>query len=535
MAKQQGQGQAFRKNLHPPLSDRISPKNLALLANRSLGDHFLFFSFFFCVKSIFSSARMNKLKIVGKFFKKDHYLNPDLCLGSAEDIDKGLIIGISPPDSQNYITISIKLGKEIKFNGDRIAYRVNCDSFFRTPYTKNRPSKKQLYNLVLQGVDELNNYIDSLPINQFSHKKHIYPDFAFLENDLQKSIDLWNTHYNEPFKRSNSRVVFKDLPSIPNTKLFKGRVTKEQEILQKLQSGLEISNEDEIIIDELRDFYRELRDSLTKLNFNSLTHRERKELKEYIDTVFKFTPLVVSEENVGTIYRIVKNRNLKVERITNRNQLINPPLKIVKKLKIHNRANTDRSTVMYCSTDLKATFLEVRDISDCFTLGVWKPINVLKSYIIPYLTDTNGQYTSTSNNVTAYIEDLGNTSIHLKNILKSFYQCISNEFTKSITDTDSKYNYLVSGWFSEKFLHTNLELNGTTVFDFDCLIYPSVENGFKSSNLALKSDKVNTLNLVNVVEFPGLTKNMINTLSEEEILKMGRFAKKIDKDGSIVW
>lgn len=47
MAKQQGQGRAFRRNLHPPLSDRISPKNLALLANHPLDDHFLFFLFSF--------------------------------------------------------------------------------------------------------------------------------------------------------------------------------------------------------------------------------------------------------------------------------------------------------------------------------------------------------------------------------------------------------------------------------------------------------------------------------------------------------
>ncbi|GEM_PF-4036552 len=45
MAKQQGQGRAFPKNLHP--LDSIFWKNLALLASKSLKYHFLFFSFFF--------------------------------------------------------------------------------------------------------------------------------------------------------------------------------------------------------------------------------------------------------------------------------------------------------------------------------------------------------------------------------------------------------------------------------------------------------------------------------------------------------
>lgn len=58
MAKQQGQGRAFRRNLHPPLSDLISPKNLALLANRSLRNHFLFFSFFFWNEAILGIQNM---------------------------------------------------------------------------------------------------------------------------------------------------------------------------------------------------------------------------------------------------------------------------------------------------------------------------------------------------------------------------------------------------------------------------------------------------------------------------------------------
>lgn len=58
MAKQQGQGQAFRRNLHPQLSDRISPKNLALLASHSLKYHFLFFSFFFWNEAILGIQNM---------------------------------------------------------------------------------------------------------------------------------------------------------------------------------------------------------------------------------------------------------------------------------------------------------------------------------------------------------------------------------------------------------------------------------------------------------------------------------------------
>jgi len=58
MAKQQGQGQAFRRNLHPPLSDRISPKNLALLANKSFESYFLFFSFFFWNETILGIQNM---------------------------------------------------------------------------------------------------------------------------------------------------------------------------------------------------------------------------------------------------------------------------------------------------------------------------------------------------------------------------------------------------------------------------------------------------------------------------------------------
>ncbi|SFS33224.1 hypothetical protein SAMN05660206_101189 [Sphingobacterium wenxiniae] len=56
MAKQQGQGRAFPKNLHP--LDSIFWKNLALLANRSLKNHFLFFFFFFWNESILGIQNM---------------------------------------------------------------------------------------------------------------------------------------------------------------------------------------------------------------------------------------------------------------------------------------------------------------------------------------------------------------------------------------------------------------------------------------------------------------------------------------------
>ena|SRR5690606_2495680 len=66
MAKQQGQERAFPKNLHP--LDSIFRKNLALLANRSLGDHFLFFSFFFWneFNNFIKNTYSMKLKVIYK-------------------------------------------------------------------------------------------------------------------------------------------------------------------------------------------------------------------------------------------------------------------------------------------------------------------------------------------------------------------------------------------------------------------------------------------------------------------------------------
>lgn len=477
---------------------------------------------------------MNNLKIFNKNFAKSNYTYPELYLGNLAEKDKGIKIGITPPNSENCYKISIVLEKEITGHENKLLFFATCIGNFTIKYNKNRPSKTQLFNLILDTSKELNNYISTLPDNHYNHKKFSLPIFDKIENDLSIAINQWNIHYNTPFKRVQHRFEFQNFPIIPEAKRFSEEkiLTYEQEILQKIQANINLSKIEQQILNELNIFYTNFKKSLSGFNFNNLNHRNRKELKEYINSVFNFIPLIVSEEEVKTFYRVIKNKNLNIQRVTNKSQLVNPPLKIVRKYKIHNRANTDSSTVMYCSSDLKATFLEIKDTSDRITLGIWRQNKNLKTYTIPYLVDSNSENINSSN-ATAYIEEMEN--IALKSILKTFYQCIANEFTKNIGENDSKYNYLISGWFSEKFLESKPEQNGTDVFDFDCIMYPSVENNLKSTNIALKPNKIEKFDLVEVIEFKNLDLNKIKVLSDEEILKLGQYAYNIEKDGKIIW
>ena len=83
--------------------------------------------------------------------------------------------------------------------------------------------------------------------------------------------------------------------------------------------------------------------------------------------------------------------------------------------------------------------------------------------------------------------------------------------------------------FSEKILD-NPQNKGTS-FDFECIIYPSVGNKFKTSNVAVRKDILrHEFELTKVIEFEVTNPESINLVDYKDY----RITEKIE-DNRIIW
>jgi len=343
----------------------------------------------------------------------------------------------------------------------------------------------------------------------------------------------------------NWQTNFRDLPTIPEYKRWLGKdsLTIEQITSFKLLNKQPISSEEEKIFTELSTFYSELNEKLTTLDYTTFSETDFENFRNYILYAFNYTALITNQLTMSYCYRLVVNEWVtgKNERIKDIDFIKYPSLEVVRKVNKFNRANTPNSNVFYATENIDTALKEVRPpLNKLVTVGVWKSkvAKVLVSYPISH-SETAEQVNERVAKTTKAFEGKGNFNSSLfQNYMRYYFKLLGREFTKQV---GHHYEYFISALFSERIFENHQDPNAS--FRYDCIIYPSVGNGYKADNIAIRPAILDSnFFLEKVIEFEVETefydKPYVRAHSEKITLakiRNGHMTNKFDKEGVILW
>lgn len=303
-------------------------------------------------------------------------------------------------------------------------------------------------------------------------------------------------------KKPKWKIQFRDLPTIPKTKRWieDGKTTVERQITEKLRLGYSIIEEEEELLAELAIFYKQLYIGLEKLDYKSFTSKDFEDFKNYIKYVYNYIVLLANKIQIFQLYRVVIYGDNKT--ITNKKWLTYAPLHVVDKIGKLNRANTTKTTIFYGAETIDAALNELKKhikIGDLVTVGKWIPNENRDfiSYPISHSKPGYGINPGSTKALHGFLEYSKTQNIYFTEIMERYFYILGKEYSKEI---DHHYEYFISATFSEDILDN--PQNKNTNFDIECIVYPSVGNKFKTSNVAIKKEVFrHNFKLEKVIEF----------------------------------
>ncbi|WP_130855203.1 hypothetical protein [Olivibacter jilunii] len=425
-----------------------------------------------------------------------------------------------------------------------IVFSTETVSSFRLKYEPTLIKAEPLFELIHQaGYEYAKIFHHKTQNTNLYHHKISRPSFKEFSPELNSIVDDWNSKHHFPFVHKRKIII--DFPGLPNIPLHKRydetKMTLEQRISYKLFKGQRISEEEEQIFSNLPSFYNELNNSLLNLDYSSFKQVDIDDFKAYLSYAFNYTPLITNQIEVNRLYRLVINESVsgKNVRIVDTKYMKYPNLQIVTEKNVFNRCSTSKSTLFYLTEDIDTAIRETKPpINRLVTVGAWKPKKGKKFTSYPIIYDEKA-IAANPNIQEAYasvkeIEDSYNPL--LSGYLRSYLKLLCREYSKPIK---SKLEYLISALFSESILE--LESDNTD-FNFDCILYPSVGNKFKTINIAFKpnvADQDFFLEKVIEFEIESYSDHYVSKTDPEEI-SVARVCNlavtnRIQTTGEILW
>jgi hypothetical protein len=273
-----------------------------------------------------------------------------------------------------------------------------------------------------------------------------------------------------------------------------------------------------------------------------LSEIDRELFKDYIIYAFNYLPSVSNDLAIHSTYRMVLNEAVlgKNERITNSKYLKQPSLEIIQKIGRYNRANSTKTNIFYSSESIDTNLKELKPpLNKRVTVGVWRPKNNRKfhSYAISHGAEAIKNNVGVAKATKAFEEIKPFNSPLFIEYIENYFNLLGREFSKSVLN---HLEYLTSSILAEQILYGR-KINSAE--NFECIIYPSVGNNFKTDNIAMRVDIFeNNFYLQKVIEFeiieafydePSVAHES-DEITLADINKVS-VSRTIDSDGNIQW
>jgi RES domain len=445
--------------------------------------------------------------------KVEHWIHLPMeqFIGLNADKEHNYILGITPEEPKNstYCYFNVWIEKTmVNETTQTTVFYAKTYSCFKVRNNYEKPLAPFYFDLIEKATHDfaLQFHQRTQKTNLTSHKIR-KPRLTELIEDIEKTIDIWDrTARNRVFLIPPKwQINFRDLPDIPAPKKWiKGSYTTiEQDISFKLLHRQPITLEEGKIFEELTTFYSELDNKLIELNYKSFTAEEFENFKNYIFYAFNYTAYMTNKLGVSQTYRLIVNESVKGtnESVFCVNNLKYPSLKKVKELNKYNRANTPATNMFYSSENIDTTLKETRPPRNrLVTVGIWKPKDINKelvSFPISH-SDTAIHINDGVRKATHAFEEQAkfNSSLFMT-YMRYYFKLLGREFTKM---TSHHYEYLISALFAERIFAPDAETKRE--YTYDCIVYPSVGNGFITENLAIRPSTLdNDFRLIEAIEF----------------------------------
>jgi len=282
---------------------------------------------------------------------------------------------------------------------------------------------------------------------------------------------------------------FKDLPVIPECKrwILGGKTTLEQQILFKLLNGQPITKDEERLFNESIEFYSTVTLQLSNTKLQSFTEEERFEYFGYVNYVFSHLMLLSNNVTCWNICRVVKNKSVLGEEksIPHVSLLSYPSKEIVKRIGQYNRANSPDYNVFYGAQTVNAALLETKPaIGDLITVSVWgntNPEMEILSYPINHGKEAIMINADVRKGYTAFQAIKKKNHPLLMKMMEIIFDFLGEEFSKQ---AHHHLDYFFSAFYSQR-IFENVDIPD---WNYEAIIYPSVQNKFKYENLAIKPE-----------------------------------------------
>jgi acid stress-induced BolA-like protein IbaG/YrbA len=330
-----------------------------------------------------------------------------------------------------------------------------------------------------------------------------------------------------------------NFPSIPQSKIFNDLLTSEQKALDSYIKNLKFTSDEENIIQECIEFYKEAFKYLKSLPLSQFTEDDAKKVRDYLDNVFNFKLIVDNDGNFEVVFRVtvVSEKFREKGKVRNPKYLYNPPLLINQARGIYNRCNSPNSTVFYAAFYENVALRETKpQKGDIIIMTVWKNTNGSNFLTYPIshalITSNPGNDKATK----AFEMTMKNHHRLFSDHFKTILEFISSEFVKDKEVlSEGKYEYFFSAYFSEHILKENNPKDPEP--DFDFIVYPSVAYKHLEDNICVPERTLHRLKPIHLKEFEVLETYYDHPLSLEDIpadLKLIREATWITDD-LIIW
>lgn len=340
-------------------------------------------------------------------------------------------------------------------------------------------------------------------------------------------------------------------PDIPKSKIYNGNTTPEQDAQMKLVQGIPLTKADTEALQESVSFYEKAYPFLKGINLSTITDSEKDEIIKFLDTVLNYHVIIQNNLRFKTVFRVsfVRDEFLDSGKVRDAKFISYPPAEIIEQIGKYGRANSPKSTCLYCAFNPIVALLETKPkVGDRIIISQWQKDDDDPFVSYPIANNETVKNEGLERATKAFKERMSYNHPLFAKTLELLFEFLSSEYIKSAPINSPKaYEYLYSAYFADITLlnHITPVAHPTEpINNYDCIIYPSIAAKHSTDNIAIKPESVKRLRPVYlqdiIVEITDYDHATIyeNGFPEEIDLPIGgkllRTSNNIDNE-KIVW
>lgn len=296
-------------------------------------------------------------------------------------------------------------------------------------------------------------------------------------------------------------------PDIPNSKIYKGNTTPEQDAQMKLVQNIDLNENDIIALQESVSFYEQAYPFLKSINLSRISVADKVEIIDFLDKVLNYHIILQNNLSFKTVFRVsvVRDDFLERGKVRNIKYISYPPIDIIKRIGKYGRANSPDSTCLYCSFNPIIALLETKPkIGERIIISQWLKDDDLPFVSFPIANNESVKNEGVEKATKAFKERMTYNHPLFARTLELFFDFLSSEFIKDIPIiSPNAYEYLYSAYFSDITLTNKIKAvkhPTEPISNYDCIIYPSVAAKHATDNIAIKTSSVSRLRPVYLQE-----------------------------------